>query len=252
MNHNDEIDNTQNINSMDLMDAISKASYHGVNTNKTSSASAPLLDGPKKIAVMTVAKSLSTFEQEEEEARSKKRCKPRRQSGAETENVTHDDFIKKRQHAFLPRDDSIVLLKHQTTNAIPMIVPLVTADDKGEQQAEKPLARIQSQNNRRSKPRRLSGEAVEKETRPVLVREDSLQLLKEKLAGEVVPLTIPVDDLEENEEDKKPAARRTLPKRSQTMQPSAVASPTKAVPRRTKSQKQKGFVRQNSLGPPCA
>ena len=182
-------------------------------------------------------------------ALNRKRSKPRRLSGLQGANITEDNF--KQSRPFLPRDDSIFLLKQRTTNAIPMIVPLVQADSPKKQESikENPLSRIQ----RRRKPRRFSGDAVQNETRPILVRDDSVFLTKKKLAGMVpgtleappagVPLTVavehvPVVQAKTKEDVKKIKNTRKTPVR---------ASSAKA-PRLTLRQKQQGYVRQNSCG----
>jgi len=113
----------------------------------------------------------------------RKRSKPRRQSGLPVARMTEDTF--KHTRPLLIRDDSVYLLKEQTINAIPVIVPLAPADDEVKTRTndcptlDGPLSRIQ----RRRKPRRMSGAAVAAETRPILFRDDSLVLAKHKLPG---------------------------------------------------------------------
>ena len=181
----------------------------------------------------------------------RKRSKPRRQSGDCMANVTEETF--KITRPLLPRDDSIVLLKQNTMNAIPIIVPLVPADK--EESAEprtkllgSPLSRI-----RRRKPRLMSGATGEQ--RPELHRDDSLLLTKKKLAGaisieldaqpsETSTQTVETLKIATNIVDmlgkKKQMVVKKPPTRSQTFHglPSVV--------------RQQGFVRQNSFSPACA
>jgi hypothetical protein len=244
MNCIDRNSDTPNATNMSEHTALSKASYHG---KSAENQSVNMLDGPKKLAVISVAKSLSTNEQEEEAREAiHKRSKPRRQSGEQMANITPDSFSRDiRPH--LPRDDSVFLLKLKTTNAIPLIVPLVTGNEVPEE--GRPLARIQ----RRGKARRCSGAAVRDGTMPALVRDDSLVLAKQKLSG-MVPLTIEYEEvmtpaMMEKGEEIAGVGQETTP----TKEPiKNAAAATMAVPRRTRSQKQKGFVRQNSATPPSA
>jgi hypothetical protein len=250
MNSSDRSLDMRNATSVDDQTAISKASYHG---KAAEDQSMNMVDGPKKLAVLSVVKSLSTFDQEEaRETIRRKRFKPRRQSGEDMANITQDLFSRN-VRPYLPRDDSVFLLKLKTTNAIPMIVPLVTSSDVVPVEG-RPLSRIQ----RRSKPRRWSGAAVRDETRPVVVRDDSLVLAKQKLAG-MVPLTYEYEELltpamVKNGEETTVEDGETIPVEEPKKKAAATAkaAATKAVPRRTRSQKQKGFVRQNSLTPPSA
>lgn len=231
----------------------------------------------------------------------KKRSKPRRQSGFEMASVTEDSF--KITRPFLPRDDSVILLKYNTTNAIPMIVPLAPADDeivstatntspasssydnnsKGE-----PLSRIP----RRRKARCMSGVAVAGESRPVLIRDDSVLLLKKKLAG-MVPLTYElatkkpticlasigvvvkkeeviscqqqqqtesptvtsetdVENKEEGGSDNNHNNNNNKPAKRFVKAPPGRSKTFHHIPRLTMRERQKGFVRKNSFTPACA
>ena len=132
-----------------------------------------------------------------------------------------------------------------------MIVPLVQADSPKKQEIvnENPLSRIQ----RRRKPRRFSGDAVQNETRPVLVRDDSVFLTKKKLAGMVpgtleappagVPLTLEVEHVPAVQAKTKDDVKMIKNTRKTPVR----ASSAKA-PRLTRRQKQQGYVRQNSCG----
>lgn len=203
-----------------------------------------------KIEVVRIGTKFNESRLEEHVIR--KRSKPRRLSGLQGANITEGNF--KQSRPLLPRDDSVFLLKHRTTNSIPMIVPLVQADSRGCQEAaeEGPLSSIQ----RRRKPRRFSGDAVENETRPVLIRDDSVWLTKKKLAKmesltleseeeastSDISLTLELEEApvaaEEKKEELKVEKTGSTPARAKSAR----------APRLTRHHKQQGYVRQNSCG----
>jgi len=131
--------------------------------------------------VMLVNKAtLSPHNDEDLQSLSRKRSKPRRQSGDPVATMTPEAF----QHSclsLLKREDSVTLLKKNPANTIPFMEPLDESDNSNciinnVPVQQQPLMKQQ----RRSKPRRMSGDAVAKETKPVLIRDDSITLTKQK------------------------------------------------------------------------
>ena len=195
----------------------------------------------------------------------RKRTKPRLQSGSCMANMTEKTF--KSTRPLLSRDDSIFLLKQNTINAIPRVVPLVPAGQEGTSSPRiklqgAPLSRI-----RRRKPRRMSGEAGQ--GRPVLLRDDSILLTKKKMGGSVPMSQDTTAAAQEESRGATPAGvgdktvhalkiativmDTTVTKKVIVIKKSPVRSKSfHGIPRLTLSQKQQGFVRQHSFSPACA